>query len=447
MRKSLLAAVARFGFALIIAVVLLACGRSEQPAAGSGAQAAPQEAQRRLSLAVNDSPWLHSYQAAIELYRQSTGVQVDVNIYPHQALYDNQTAAAREEVYVYDVFQADEAMFPFYMSNGYLAKFKDIDPAFEYDPEIIEYASSGRWSASAGYTTADGDIYGMPINGNLQLWFYNAERFREAGLSTPDTFDDVRRAAQQLNRAGFNGYGIISVARIQATYFWMPILWGHGGDIFADMPDDWRVTINSPQALESLNFLAEMKAFAPPGIGNTSQADILSYLANGQLAQAVNVSAVHAFMDNPEFASFPGVIDFAPPPRGVDRASSLGNWVAGIAATSPNKELALDFLRFIASYDAQLVVGEARGVPVRADVYAELAARPGNEWRFFRGYQETFPYARSRPRIPEWPQIEDVIGTHLQEFLVGQITAPQALSQMETAVSRIMRAAGYDIGN
>ena len=446
MAKIRLTAVARFAMAVALVAVLVACVRAE-PAAENGGQVTPSDTQQRLILAVNDSPWLHSYQAAIELYRQRTGVQVEVNIFPHQALYDSQTSAARENAYVFDIFQADEAMFPFYMSNGYLAKFRDIDPGFQYDPEIIEYAHSGRWSASAGYTTADGDIYGMPINGNLQLWFYNAERFREAGLGTPDTFDDVRRAARTLNRAGFNGYGIISVARIQATYFWMPILWGHGGDIFADMPNDWRVTINSPQALQSLNFLAEMSAYAPPGIGSTSQADILSYLANGQLAQAVNVSAVHAFMDNPEFAAFPGVIDFAPPPRGVDRASSLGNWVAGIAATSPNKELALDFLRFIASYDAQLVVGEARGVPVREDVYAELAARPGNEWRFFRGYQETFPYARSRPRIPEWPQIEDVIGTHLQEFLVGQITAVQALSQMETAVSRIMRNAGYDIGN
>lgn len=425
----------------LAALFLVSCGDPDTAAVPD------EEPQQRLVLAVNDSPWLHSYQEAIELYRQQTGVQVEVNVYPHQALYDNQTAAAMEGAYVYDIFQADEAMFPHYMGNGFLANFRDIDPDFEYDPEIIEYAYSGRWSHEAGYTTADGDIYGMPINGNLQLWFYNGEEFRDAGLDTPDTFDDVREAATTLNRPGFNGYGIISVARIQATYFWMPTLWGFGGDIFADMPNDWTVTINSPEALESLNFLEEMKAFAPPGIGNTSQADILSYLANGQLAQSINVSAVHAFMDNPDFAAFPGVIEFAPPPQGVDRASSLGNWVAGIAEASPNKELALDFLRFIASYEAQLVVGEAMGVPVREDVYAELAGRSGNEWRFFRGYQETFPYARSRPRIPEWPQIEDVIGTYLQEFLVGQISAPQALAQMETAVSSIMRGAGYDIGD
>jgi multiple sugar transport system substrate-binding protein len=409
--------------------------------------AANPAAAETLRMAIHDSPWWPAYEKVIEEYERQTGNTVEIFQYPHATLYEKQVASARQGTDLFDIVHFDDAWAPFFMGGGYLAPVEEIDRGFELDPNIIEYGWSGRWSDEADYTTEDGTLYGIPVNGNIQLFFYNGDAYAEAGLSAPETWEEVRHAAETLHSRSLFGYATITVADIQAVYFWMPILRSFGGGVFADPPNDWTVTVSDCNSLASLEWILGMREFSPPGIGNTGQQDVLSYLSNGQLAQAVNVSAVFPFMDDPNFAAFPGLIEFAPVPAHSEtgeRSSTIGNWVAGIPKTSPNKELALDFLRFITSKEMQVLTGEFGGVPVRIDAYEELAAREDHEFRFFRAYLDTFEYAESRPRIEQWPEIVSALGANFQKAMVNELSAQEAVDVMAKDVVRIMTTAGYD---
>lgn len=399
-----------------------------------------------LRVAIHSSPWWPAYETVIAAYEEETGVDVEILQYPHGTLYDNQVASAREGTDLYDVMHFDDAWAPFFMGGGYLTPLDEIDPEFSQDPNIITYEWSDRWNHDLNYSTEDGTVYAVPVNGNIQLYFYNSDAFEEAGLSAPTTWDEVEAAAETLHRPAMYGFATITVAPEQAIYFFVPVLRTFGSDIFADPPNDWTITINDEQALAALEWLLEMREYSPPGVGNTGQQDVLSYLANGQLAQAINVSAVYPFMDDPDYGAFPGVIDFAPIPSlpDVDTSSTIGNWVAGIPETSPNKELALDFLRFVTSEEMQVLTGENGGVPVHEGAIEDLASREGDEYRFFRAYNETFPFAESRPRLQEYPQIVDSVATHFQRAMVEEEEPQEALDAMAQEIQAIMEEAGYD---
>ncbi|NPV54230.1 MAG: extracellular solute-binding protein [Firmicutes bacterium] len=418
-----------FGIALLVSTFVFA--KSEEP----------------INVAIHESPWLPAYKQLVAAYEAETGGKIKLLTFTHSTLYDKEIAAVTQKSDIFDIMHLDDSWIPFMMGGHYVTPLKEIDASFELDREVIEYKYSTRFSHEKNYTTADGILYGIPVTGNMQLFFYLGEKFKEAGLTTPPgTWDDVINAAKKLYKPpSMYGYATITVARIQAVYFWMPVLRAFGGDIFANPPSDWTVTINSDGARESLEFIINMKKYSPPGIGNTGQQDALTYMANGQLAQSINVTATYPFVDKPDFAAQPYKVDFAPIPRGKSGKSSttLGNWLAVIPVTSKHKKEALEFLKWITSKKAQIMYGEAGGVPVRWDAIAELASRPERKYRFFRALLQTIPYVQERPRIPEWPKVEDAIGINFQDAVIEKIGVKDALRNMATKIYSIMKDAGY----
>ena len=51
---------------------------------------------------------------------------------------------------------------------------------------------------------------------------------------------------------------------------------------------------------------------------------------------------------------------------------------------------------------------------------------------------ETFPHAKVRPPIPQYPQISDQIQTMIQDVLTGKATAENALKKAEEEVNKIL---------
>jgi len=394
-----------------------------------------------ISLAIHKSPWYPAYETIIKMYEQETGNKININTYPHRTLYEKQILAAVYGESTYDIMHFDNAWTPFFMGMGYSTPLKKIDPDFELPPGTIDYACATRWSHEANYATPDGTLYGVPVNANIQLFFYRGDKYKEAGLATPpETWSEVITAAEKLHKPPSTyGYAIITVADIQAAYFWLPVLWTFGGDIFADIPRDWSVAIDSPQSRAAVQFDLDMKKFCPPGIGNTSQHDVLSYLANGQLLQAINVSATYPYMDNPEFAAEPGRIEFAPVPMKKEIGKHFlegGGWYAVIPKGSKHKKAALDFLKWSLKEDVQMVYAKAGGIVVREQVYRTLAATGERKWRFCKAYVDAMPHAKPRPMTMKWPKIVAAIGTNLQDAVTGKISVDTATANMAKEIEK-----------
>lgn len=439
---------------LITGLMVLVTATAMLSAGGRGETAAPVDDQRTIVVAINNAPWLPGYEGIAAAYERETGIRVDLRVFPFAQLTERARAAAESDRSEFDIITMNNAGSAQFYAAGLLTPLREIDANFTPDPEMINYFYGDRWDAEAGYASADGEFLSIPINGNIQILFYRADLYAQAGLQPPETWDDVMHASRTIagNDPALFGYanrgqsGTLSV-----SWDFYPFLRSNGGDVFANAPEDWTVVVNSDEAIEALELYLELAhEHSPPNVSSIGQAEQVALLQSGRLLQTIVVSGAFAQMDDTSSSAVVNDIAYTILPRmpGGQHAANVGELVQGIPRNLPQarKAAALDFLQFVTSYEGQIEFGRAGGVPVRTDVYRapELAGDPA--FRYFEAMLNSEPFLISFPRIPEGLQYTDVLERRLNEAISRQLSAREALNLAAEEIYRILDSAGYATG-
>ena len=422
------------------------------PVLGAGARE-PVEV-KEIRIAINDSPWLPGFEKLADYYEElNPNVRLIFNVFPYAGLYEKLVTEIPAGSTEFDLILLDDTWVSLFYDRGYLTPLHEIESGFEPDPEIISYANVMRWNHEKRYTTEDGVLYTLPINGNFHLFYYRKDLYEEAGFSTPPrTWDDVKQAAAALYDPAKPLYGyVLRGQRGNPVVFnFLPVLRSFGGDVLVDPPNDYRVRINDAAAHRALANYLELLTWTPPGSGDIGQSDMISLLASGRALQGIVVAAGSAHMDNPDISAVPGKIHFSVTPRAADgqHAPLLGMWVMGIpnVISDERKATTFEFMKWATSYEAQMKYVEFGAIPVRSDVmFSELADQ--QQFRFLIGMGESYDLVTERPRMPEWFEMEDIMGLHLNRAIIGEETPRQALAAIERKIIDLLRAEGYDTGS
>ena len=124
--------------------------------------------------------------------------------------------------------------------------------------DVVDSLDAGTFSESALALSADGDDQlGVPSESWVQLLVYRQDLFDEAGLSTPETYDDVLAAAEALDSpevAGFVGANVAGDAFTSQTFEEI----GLGNDCEM-VNEDGDVTFDSPECVEGLDFYGTLQ--------------------------------------------------------------------------------------------------------------------------------------------------------------------------------------------
>ena len=151
-----------------------------------------------ITVLIPEEPWFSAMAKLAELYEEETGNVVNLSVTPFQGMIQKSVNSIQAPESEFDIIVLNEALYPMFYASQWVVPFNDINPDFELDPEIISYENAARWDPELGISTADGAVYGIPINGNVQLFFYRADLYEENGLSAPETWADVEEAAAIL---------------------------------------------------------------------------------------------------------------------------------------------------------------------------------------------------------------------------------------------------------
>lgn len=418
-------------------------------AVGLLSAAGAQESVDRLVIAINNAPWLPGYEEIARQYEEDTGVAIDLRVFPMTELTERTRSAATAGQSEFDIITMNTAGTPLFYAGGLVEPLKSIDPDFELDSEIIEFAFATRWDSETGASAPDAPVMGLPINGNIQLFYYRCDLYDEAGLDAPETWEDVMAAADSIATGRMYGYAVRGQrGTLSVSWDFYPFLVGHGGSIFADPPRDWTVTVNSPEAVEALElYLKLAQEYSPPNVGGLGQAEQIALLQAGRLLQTIVVAGAFANVDDEEASTVVGDICYTVVPRPVDgvHAANTGELMQAIPSNLPSarQQAALRFLEYVTSYEAQLAFAKAGGVPIREDVYeSEVAEDPA--FRYFQAMRESVPYQVSMPRIPESVEYTNVLERRLNEAITGRLSAQEALDLAAQEISEIMKRAGYE---
>lgn len=400
-----------------------------------------------ITILINESPWLAGFEVLVDAYVAETGNQVELNVTPFPGMLQRSRNAVTAGTSEFDLINLNEQWYSLFYSAGLVSRILDIDPDFELDPQVIEYAYATRWNSDIGYSTADGELYGLPINGNIQLLFYRADLFEENGLDAPTTWDEVEAAAQVLHdppaRVGL-------VTRTAPTdWEFQSYLRGFGASVIeVDENGTWRVGIADDAGVAALERYIQLnRDYGPANFASVSQAEALSLMQSGRAAMAHVVGAAAPNFENPEQSIVGGLVQatIVPGPTADSRATMSGIWVMGIPQNLPDarKQAALDFMRWALTEEAQLLYARAGAIPVRQDVYETLGQEEGFRW--MQAMADSTPYIQPQPRVAEAPQIIQAFRDQVAAALLGQVTPEQALQAAAAEIHRIMVAGGYDV--
>lgn len=400
-----------------------------------------------ITILINESPWLAGFEVLVDAYVAETGHQIELNVTPFPGMLQRSRNAVTASESEFDLINLNEQWYSLFYAGGLVTPILDIDPEFVLDPQVIEYAYATRWNPDIGYSTEDGALYGLPINGNIQLLFYRSDLFEEAGLGAPTTWDEVEAAAQVLHdppsRIGL-------VTRTAPTdWEFQSYLRGYGGSVI-EVDDDgqWRVGIADPAAVEALERYIQLnRDYGPANYASVSQAEALSLMQSGRAAMAHVVGAAAPNFENPELSTVQGLVQatIVPGPTADSRATMSGIWVMGIPENLPDarKQAALEFMRWALTFDAQMLYARAGAIPVRQDVYETLGQEDGFGW--MQAMADSTPFINAQPRVAEAPQIITAFADQVAAALLGQVSAEEALQAAASEIHRIMVAGGYDV--
>lgn len=375
--------------------------------------------------------------AAADDYSKMKGTKVEIVQAPYANVFEQGANAGATKSGVFDIILMDDPWIPFFAENGHL---EDLTPFFKnagLEGPDTDFLSKSLAICRNPYNT--GPYVCLPYVGNAQMFFYDAAKYKEAGVDAPKTWDDVLKASQALTKDGggrYFGYVFRGGQGNPVVADFMPIFWSYGANMFNE--DRTKVTIDTPEGAAAMKTFMALRDVSPKGIESYNANEVGTALAAGTAASSINWPNWVATFEDPAQSKMVGKISYTPIPAGTKPGSSeIGHWTMGIMSASKNKQEAFDFMLWATSPEQIKISAERGNPPVRTSVFTDPDLTKQEQFRHYPVLMEAIQASTPRPRHPKWPEIENAFGIELSKAVAGTITPEEALKNSQAAVEEI----------
>ncbi|WP_429814208.1 ABC transporter substrate-binding protein [Ensifer sp. B1-9] len=401
------------------------------------------------TLAINGAAWADftilvpsssegdGLRAAAADYSKMKSTKVEIVQAPYANVFEQGANAGATKSGVFDIILMDDPWIPFFAENGHL---EDLTPFFKkagLEGPDTDFLSKSLAICRNPYNT--GPYVCLPYVGNAQMFFYDAAKYKEAGVDAPKTWDDVLKASQALTKEGggrYFGYVFRGGQGNPVVADFMPIFWSYGANMFNE--DRTKVTIDTPEGAAAMKTFMALRDVSPKGIESYNANEVGTALAAGTAASSINWPNWVATFEDPTQSKMVGKISYSPIPAGTKPGSSeIGHWTMGIMSASKNKQEAFDFMIWATSPEQIKISAERGNPPVRTSVFTDPELTKQEKFRHYPVLMEAIQASTPRPRHPKWPEIENAFGIELSKAVAGTITPEEALKNSQKAVEEI----------
>lgn len=284
-----------------------------------------------------------------------------------------------------------------------------------------------------------GEIYRVPMRSDAGMLYYRKDLLDGAGLSPPETWDDLVEIALKLQRPP-ELWGFVFQGRQYEGLIcdFLELVWGAGGDM---VDDDENVLIDGKEAISALEWMYDIvnkHRISPPGVTTYQEEESRHIFQEG--------GAV--FMRNWPYAWTLSQKDDSPVKgkvgiktmvhkKGSESAATLGGWGFGISKFSKNKGAAWEFIRFATDYECQKILHFRRGaIPTRHTLFRDREIL--KESPHYPDLYRVLLKARPRPTHPRYSQMSDILQVYVSAALVGDKSPERALKDAAEEIRRLL---------
>lgn len=355
---------------------------------------------------------------------ENPGIKVNAVSHEWADLHDKILISAKSDT-LPDVARLDSAWVPEYQKMGILVPLNQ---------EMSDFQDVSDGLLESAMTTAQigGDSYGLALNTNTKILYYNTEAFEKAGLKAPATMKEFAEDCKKLsgkNDAGQQVWGYDEPGL--AGWNLCPFIWSMGGSLTNE--DQTKATgyLNSKETVAAIQMLADLYKDQAVTGWNSGDIPMTDGFGTGRYMMLLEgpwkVSELAGAYPEFEYAT-------APVPAGDGGSISvLGGEDIGMFKTA-NKDAAWKFMKFMTGEYAQEEMAKCGQIPCNKEALESDTVKNAD----FAPYIEQLKTAKSRPTVASWSEIDSELTASVTAVMNGEKTAQEAMDDLAKKVDVLL---------
>ena len=371
-------------------------------------------------------------------FKDETGATVKVDILDYGSLLTKTTADFVAHTAGYDIVTMDIVWAGQYAASGNTVELSELikRDAKEIDVDDI-YPILMKALGNYG-----GKQVAFPFAGYANVLAYRTDLYAAAGLKPPETMEQLVADAYKLTDPAKKTYGFVANGQKgpAVAQDWMQYNAEMGGSILTSAG---KPALNSEANIKSLAVYRDLfQKAAPPGAADYDWGGREESFRQGLAANMQTWSVGAPGYYDPKISKIVGKVGIAVAPRGagLPKVYGVGGWGLAINAdaSAKQKEAAWTFIKWITSkpvHKEMNLMGAGSFLRKSEMTDADLTAK----FPFLPVVAKSFENgdADYRPRIPEYPKIQDILGTAVNSVLVGNADPKSALDAAQASAEKL----------
>ena len=330
----------------------------------------------------------------------------------------------------YDVIDMDVIWTAEFASNGWIIPLRESQfPLKDFLKPAVDTAMY------------QGRLYAVPDYSNADLLYYRKDILAKAGQQPPKTWAQLAKLAKTVApKYGLDGYAGTFAPYEGLTVNFAAAVQSAGGSILS--ADSTKVTVDSPQALEGLEFLVNgfQQGWIPKIALTYEEESSQDAFEAGKFLFLDNWPDVYAALSVPGSANrVYGKFGVAALP-GPDctGSESLGGANLAISAYSQHQRTALDFIKYLTDLpNEKQMLEQGSFPPVWTQLYTDKSLI--RSYPYLPVLEQAINSAQPRPAITNYDQASLAISSAVYQALTGRNKPQQALADMAVQLTQIIR--------
>jgi multiple sugar transport system substrate-binding protein len=357
--------------------------------------------------------------------KENPGVKIEAVSHDWADLHNKALVAATANN-LPDVMRVDSAWIPEFVDVGIL---QPLDQKFDDFNDVRKGLLDGPMNTAK----VDGHYYGLGLNTNTKIMFYNTKLLTDNDVEMPKTLDDFFKAAEKVSQNN-NGQPIWGYGE-PALSGWniLPLIWSNGGEILNEDCTIATGFLDSELNIELLEKLVELYKNAYMTGFNSGDIPMTDGFAQGRYAM---------IFDGPwKYAELRGghsdFTDYATTTMPKGKGGSiqvLGGEDISITSEA-NADYAWKFVKFMTSEFAQVEMGKVGQIPVNKTA---LNNEEITSIKDFTVFLEAIKSSRPRPAISDWSKVDQLINDAFTVAMIGNKSPEEALKEAAQNIDKLL---------
>lgn len=286
-------------------------------------------------------------------------------------------------------------------------------------------------------------LYAVPFNRSTPIMYFNRDMVKEAGLDPagPKTWDELKEYANALTKKEGGETKVYGYSAPIDIWFYEAMVFESGGKILSE--DGKELALNNEAGKEALNLWLDMlkdgSMRTPPGEKYNAWDVAKQDFINGNIAMTyLTTGWLKMFQETAEFDVGAG---FLPANESYGVPTGGTNLAMLSKASDEEKEAAWKFMQWMTDTEQTIQWSKGSGyMPVTTDALSsdEMKAFYA-EYPNFEVAVDQLEYAKPRPMVPGYKELQEVIMNEVKSAVLGKSTVDEALQNATEKAERILK--------